>query len=165
MDVLNQSQLQKIMEQKIRQLLEKSSEEIMDEFKTYVQRFVYDNHGKNSVYRNDDNKFIDSWDWTDIKKKALELSTEMFLNWEKMDSHTSRFGKYGIHGSTVGGMWKPDARPYMDAILDKAISSDAAISVYRRQQYWKMFTKDMFQGGKLKKILDRNAKALGLTVG
>jgi len=164
MDISNQSQLEKVMEMKVRQLLEKSSVEVMDEFKTYVKRYVYDNHGKNVMYRNDDNKFIDSWDWTDIKKKALELSKEMFLNWQKMDSDPSRFGKYGIHGSTVGGMWKPDARPYMDAILDKPISSYAPISVYRRQQYWKMFTKDMFQGGKFKKILDKNAKALGLTI-
>lgn len=163
-DISNQLQMKKALESAIEKVLEESANDIMAQFKVYIQKYVYENHGKNSVYRNDDNKFIDSWDWTDIKKTAYSMSKEMFLDWEKMESHPSRFGKYGIHGSTVGGIWQPDARPYMDAILNKPISSDAPISVYRRQTYWTMFIKDMFQGGELKKILDRNAKRHGLHV-
>ena len=154
--------MKNVLEKKIEQLLENSANEIIDEFKNYVIRFVYENHKKPTVYENPNGReFLDNWEWSKIKKVGLEMSKEMFFNWKNISNDPDRFGLYGIHGSMITG-WDRDARRFMPEILDKKISSSARISVIRPQTYWKMFIRDMFQGGQLKKIIDKNARKLGL---
>ena len=153
--ISNPEQLKKIMEQKLTLVLNNAAEEILEEFKDYVQKYVYDNHGDNSVYDNPKGQeFKNNWEWTPIRKQALELSKTMFFNWEELSNRPDYFkddpynGKvYGIHGSMVRDEDR-DVRKYLPAILDKPLASSSGISVFRPQQYWKMFTQDMFNGGK-----------------
>lgn len=167
--ISSQSQLQKIMEQKLINVLNDSADEILEEFKEYVQKYVYDNHGQNSVYKNPNGQeFKENWEWTAIKKKAFELSKTMFFDWENLSNEPDYFsdspynGKvYGIHGSMVRERDR-DVRKYLPEILNRRLSSRSPVSVFRPQQYWKVFISVMFNAGKISKIIEKHAKKHGL---
>jgi len=92
----------------------------------------------------------------------------MFFNWEEISNEPDYFsdnpygGKiYGIHGSMVRDRDR-DVRKYMPEILNRRYSSRSPVSVFRPQQYWKVFVSVMFQGGKLSRILEKHANKQGL---
>lgn len=151
------------MREKLERVLNGASEEILKEFRTYIVEFVYENHKKPTVYKNPNGReFLENWEWTALKKSVLEMSKEMFFNCEKVSNEPDFFGFYGIHGSMDKNFDGRDTPQYLPEILNRKMSSSSPISVYRPQQYWNMFIKDMFTGGKLKKIIDKHAKRHGL---
>lgn len=164
MVINNPQQLQSAMERAVRRMLDSASKEILEEFKEeYIQKYVYDSHGKNKVYQNPNGQeFKESWEWTGIQKLSDELVTTMWYNYSKMSTNPGAFGLVGIHGSNVEG-WSPDERPYLAETLDKTgYSSSLWVSVKRPVAYWQKFIQDMFNAGKLQKILEKHARANGL---
>ncbi len=151
-----------------------STKEILEKFKQdYIQKYVYDGHEPNKVYHNPKGQeFKEAWEWEDIKKSATQISSTMFYNWKKMSLNTHAFegGEFGgigigIHGSEVGG-WDTDERPYLAETLNKTgYSSSLWVSVDRAYAYWQEFINKFVNGGELKRLVDKNAKKHGLTLG
>ena len=163
MDVNKSSLLQQILEQKLELVLNGATDEILKEFQKYVVEFVYENHGKPTVYKNPNGReFLENWEWTKLKKSALSMSKEMFFNYEKVSNEPDFFGFYGIHGSMDKNYPGKDTPQYLPEILNRKISSSSPISPQRKGEYWNLFIKDMFAGGRLKKIIDKHAKKHGL---
>lgn len=150
-----------------------STKEILEKFKEdYIQKYVYDSHEPNKVYHNPKGQeFKEAWEWEDIKKSATQISSTMFYNWKKMSNLPAAFtnGKddftIGIHGSNVGS-WDSDERPYLMETLDKTgYSSSLWVSVDRAYAYWQEFINKFVNGGELKRVVDKNAKKHGLSLG
>jgi hypothetical protein len=154
-------QLNLIMEQKVRTVLEKSSKEILQLFKEKYMTYVYDQHGENAEYSNPNGKeFENSWEWKTIEKKSNELITEMWSNPALMSHNANAFSWVGIHGSSFGS--PDDVREFMPAILDKNMSSSLPVSVYRPTRFWNKFVEDYVRGDGLKKIIDKHCINEGL---
>jgi hypothetical protein len=163
MDIFNDVQLQQILEQKARNVLEKSSKEILKMFKDeYVQKYVYDSHGDNKEY-SETLEFKESWVFTNIEKKANELVTTMFSNPALMSFNPTEYSTVGTHGSTFGN--PNDVRPYLSEILDKNLSSSLYVSVFRSTRYWNKFLEDHIYGDGLRNIFNKHCLAEGLTPG
>lgn len=161
MDIISEQQLNQILEQKIRSVLKNASKEILEEFKqNYIIPYVYKNHGENKEYE-PTMEFENSWEWTNIEKKAGELVSEMWSNPGKMNFNPTAYSDVGEHGSTFG---KPnDVRMYMDEILNKDLSSSLHTSVYRPEQYWDEFLSQFVEGGKLQALINKHCLSEGLT--
>lgn len=155
-------------------VIRETTKEVLKDFKEdYIQKYVYDDHEPNKVYHNPKGQeFKNAWEWEDIKKSANTISSTMFYNWKKMSLNTHAFesGEFGgvgigIHGSEVGG-WDTDERSYLAETLNKSgFSSGLWVSVDRKEgQYWNRFISEYVQSGKLKRVIDKHAKANGLTI-
>lgn len=176
--IYNLGQIQREMEKIAELVIRDSTKEILEKFKEdYIQKYVYDSHEPNKVYHNPKGQeFKEAWEWEDIKKSATQISSTMFYNWKKMSNipHYFMGGDYsgfgggieiGIHGSNVGS-WDSDERPYLAETLDKTgYSSSLWVSVDRAYAYWQEFINKFVNGGELKRVVDKNAKKHGLTLG
>lgn len=151
-----------------------TTREVLAKFKLdYVKKYVYDSHPAPTVYNNPekDSTFMETWEWTSIKKSAGEISTRMFNNYGKMNLNKDKYPLFkdhsvGIHGSSGFDGWEEDARPYMAEILNKkGFSSNLPISVFRPISYWDKFIEDYLKSGELERIIKKYAKKYGLTIG
>jgi hypothetical protein len=167
--ITSQIELLGYMENIMRIIIEKSTDELMDRFKEYIDLYVYKSHGVNKIYSNNDKKFIDSWEWSGIKKNGNALITELAMNPEKMDFDPYAFESVssagvGIHGSYKYKDWPRDMRESMDVILNKRMASSLFVSVGRPIPYWDKFISDYISGGKIREIIKKNAVGQGLTI-
>jgi hypothetical protein len=142
-----------LVEQRAREAIEGASKEILEIFKKdYVQKMVYDSHGKNVRYYADTGRptgeFKDAWEWTPIERNINSLVTELFYNPELMSFDASKF----LHGSKYGD--PQDATGDLDVILNKAgRSSSLWLSVDRPVAYFDEFIREIFDSGEMKRIL------------
>jgi hypothetical protein len=171
--VYNIGDIQKAMVMVAELVIEDVSKELLDKFKKdYVQKYVYDSHGENSVYENPHgNEFMEAWMWDDLQKSATGVSKKMFYNWTTMGLNAYAFGygnpdavNTGIHASNVDG-WDMDERKYLMETLDKSgPSSKLWVSVKRPGGYWQTFINDYISGGKLRNMVAKYAKMRGLEI-
>lgn len=162
--ITHKGELITLMEKLIRNVMEESSEEILEIFKKeYIEKFAYAK-GKPVMYPTTF-EFRDSWIWGDIKKHADTLVMEMFNDWERMPSLSRRATPPFIHTTFTSSdtIWDDDSRPHLASILDNSPISTAFLTGNRVGGYWTKFIRAMFTSGKLKRIIDKNAKAKGIT--
>jgi hypothetical protein len=149
------------MQEKAMRAIEDATKEILKEFReNYIRKFVYEGHKSNVRYHNDTKKptyqFLNAWKWTEIKRATNSLVTELFYNPDMLGFDSSTF----LHGSIYS---RPnDVRETLMDILNKSgRSSSLWLSVSRNTPYWDRFLEDMFNGGKLERILTKHFKNLG----
>lgn len=166
--IYNLGQIQKEMEKIAELVIIDSTKEILEIFKEDYIKGVYKNNP--SVYSNDGVKFFDAWEWENITKMASAISTTMFYNDKKTSSVPNAFDDmddlpyygYGIHGSEH---WRTsDVRDLMPAIMNEDAKSSHPITYDRPYKYWDKFISEFVNGGKLKSLVDKNAKKHGLTI-
>ncbi len=152
-DITSLSELNLLMESVLKELLQKISKDVLKDFKEkYIQKYIYDLNYPNATYKNDGVKFIDVWDFDEPKKLANSMVTEMKGDWTKMKSMDTLF----IHSSY--SPFGEDSRQDLERYLNKNGGDP-----YRNSKpYWNIFKTEYVNGGGLKKVVDRNAKALGL---
>lgn len=169
----NLSGIEKELESLAIKIIGDTTKEVLAKFKLdYVKRYIYDSHPPPTVYDNPEKNstFMETWEWTSIKKSAGEISTRMFNNYGKMNLNKDKYPLFkdhsvGIHGSIGFEGWDEDARPYMAEILNKkGFSSNLPISISRPVSYWDEFIKDYLHSGMLDRIIQRHAKRYGLTI-
>jgi hypothetical protein len=147
------------MEKLVIEALSDATEEILDLFKkSYLKRYVYDSHGKNVSYHDGSGKptyeFLESWEWSQIKKATNSLVTELGYHPEKMSFDMDTF----LHGSRYSS--PNDVRENFPAVLEGKQSS-LWLSVNRPIKFWQQFIADLFSGGKLDQIITKHFVSRG----
>jgi hypothetical protein len=141
--------------------LEAASEEILEIFKRkYVEKYIYNSHGKNSIYHAGSGKpsyeFRDAWRFTELRKQLNIISTELWYNPGRLEFDMDTF-KHGSLYSTP-----PDSRASLMDILNKSgYSSSLWLSVSRSVPYWDKFLEDAFSGGLLNKVITKHFTSRG----
>lgn len=170
--ITNITGIKEVLEQKARIIIKKTTDEVLERFKGYIQEHVYDGHEPNEIYYNPrGQEFKEAWDWTPIKKEVDMLVTRMWYDWSEMSNIPDFFIKgknggisVGIHGSKVGD-WDSDERPYLAEVLNKTEpSSSLWISVGRKKAYWNEFIDDFIKGGELGRIIKKHAISEGFEI-
>lgn len=160
--VTNSSQITKILEDATRRLMEGASKEILERFKTYVEKYAYIDGTPVSYPRGFE--FRDAWTWSDIKKSAKSLTMEMFNDWAEMQMSSPRGKPPFIHTTFAkNSSWPSDSRPYMASYLEN-LNKDVFLTGGRKGKYWSTFVKKELDSGKLQKIINKHAKANGFAV-
>jgi len=165
-------QLDAMMKDILEKVFEKVSDSVLKKFQIeYLKKIAYrgyENYSGNSVYKNDspDNSFFNSWEWSEIKFSANEITRTMWYNWQKMNMDSNAFGtNIGIHSSLVKG-WDVDERSYLAETLNKsAPSSSLPMSVPRPGAYWDDFIRDYVTSNKLKQEFDKAFADFGIRAG
>lgn len=146
----------------VRKAIEQTTEKVLDLFqKKYLMKFAYYAGGNNTRYHDETGEptweFYKAWDWTPIRKKINSLVTELWY-----DSSDVNYEPVGFaHGSKYSN--PHDVSENLPAILEGK-QSRLWMSVPRRGKFWQEFIADMFDGGKLDKMLRAELKAAGLTI-
>jgi hypothetical protein len=170
--IITIGQVEKEMEKIARRAIENITKRVLEDFKKdYIQKYVYDSHPSNKVYKNPrGQEFKEAWNWTPIKTSLTELTSTMWYDYSKMTTIPNYFisGKnggisIGIHGSEVGG-WDTDERPYlMDTLNKVGYSSSLWVSVARTHAYWNEFINNYVYNGTLRRIINEEFSKLGIT--
>jgi uncharacterized phage-associated protein len=163
MDIRSEQELIAIMEQKAGEAMEAAADEIHELFqREYVLKHVYDSHGGNMVYHagmgQPTLEFMEAWVWTPLRKEASRLVKEMWYNPSTMSFNIDTF----LHGSKYSRPENVKAS-LMDILNKKGYSSSLWLSVYRPIAYWDKFISDMFDNGKLERILSKHFLEKGFT--
>ena len=170
----NVGQIQREMELIAVKLFQNVSEKILMDFQGYVKG-VYKK--KPTVYSNPGTKMFEAWEWDEIKRNATEISRKMVYNPDLLqsksvvpsfnDNPASRYSDFGIHGSKH---WDgtEDVRDIMPDIMNsepgEAYWSTHPMTYQRPYKFWDKFIQDYVNGGKLKNVIDKEARNLGLTI-
>lgn len=158
--ISNLAELEKAIELAARKTMEDASKEILHIFKEeYIEKMVYKVAPK--VYKNPGGQeFKHAWEWTDIKRVADTLEMVMAGEYGGMSMDEEKY----IHSSY--SPWGLDSRFFLERVLNKdGRSSSHPMSRKDGDAYWDNFIKDMLGSGKLKKIVDKHARANGFAPG
>ncbi len=141
------------MEKLATEALKEASEEVIEIFKTkYIMGYAYIENPKQ--YRRTF-EFREAWEFTDLKKQANYILTELWYNSSKLKTFDP---ENFIHGSKYSS--PQDVRDNLPAILEGKRSS-LWLSVDRKGKFWKEFIKAMFDSGELDKILTKHFSKRG----
>ena len=145
------------MEKLATEAVEEATKEILDIFKReYVLKYVYIDNPREYERTNE---FLNSFEWTTLRKISNVIVTEMFYNPDNLPTFNADKFQHGSRFSTP-----EDVRDNLMHILNKkGYSSSLWLSVYRDTPYWDEFIKDMFSGGELDKIITKHFVAKGFS--
>jgi len=174
----NTSEIDKILETLTRQLLERVSKEVLEDFlRDYIEEQVY-GVNKPKVYSSPKgSQFRDIWDFSEVKKFSNHLETLMEGDWTKLSTPSA--SNPFAHGSYSPSFPK-DTRQILERLLNmdgrtpnqyrpdgrlKWISNEDGDGGTARDSkpYWDNFKKDYVKSGRLQRVIDKHAKALGFT--
>ncbi|MCK5342478.1 MAG: hypothetical protein KAR20_03690 [Candidatus Heimdallarchaeota archaeon] len=154
--VTNPTELSRLIESAARRVMESAAKEILSVFKNqYVRKYAYV-QGPTQYHNPNGQEFLEAWEWDEIKKVSGMLSMTMFNNWMKMTPGSRAAGDF-VH-SSYSKSYPDDTREYLAQWLDELKSP---ISGHRTGKYWVKFISEMLESGKLKRIIDKHARANG----
>jgi len=158
-EIKNLLDIDAIMESRARETMDAASKEILKEFLKYVVEYVYDydSHAEES------GSFAKSWEWSEIKKSSKSLVMEMFSDPMKMGAPDPRAEYPYRHTTFMTVGWHDDARPFLAETFDGTKFKNWIGSGNRAGGYWTKFINEQLNSGGLKKIIDKHARANGLT--
>ena len=159
-DIRSEGQLRAAFEKDIEKALNKVTVEVLKIFQNeFIRKYAYYNEGKNKNYYDKTGEpsweFYKAWQWTSLKKMINSLVTELWYNPAGVEFEMSKFK----HGSKFSSPVNVSAN--MPAILEGKQSS-LWMSVPRKGKFWELFIEEMFDGGKLEKILIQKFQEVGL---
>ena len=156
--ISNDGELNDIMENAARSLMQDISEEILAIFTDeYVRKYAYV-YGPTKYHNPKGQEFLNAWEWTEIQRMADTLVTTMFNNPEKMTVGV-RDGRY-IHSSYTGS-WPEDTREMLPEYLDGMPISKIIHPGDRAGGYWTRFMKSFYNTSKMKRLIRKHAKKYG----
>jgi len=156
--VRNASDLDRVVEKATRSLMEDLSEEVLALFTDkYVRRYAYV-YGPTKYHNPRGQEFLNAWEWTEIQQLADTLVTTMWNNPVLMTPGV-RDGRF-IH-SSYSGSWPEDTRDMLPEYLDGQPISSIIHPGDRAGGYWSKFIKEIYNSGKLKRIINKHAKRYG----
>ncbi len=136
------------MEQATQKALEAITKEVLKLFKEeYIDKIAYI---KNPQQYERTGEFREAWDFTEIKKQIMTLSTELWYDPSKLKTFNVEKYQHGSIYSTPN-----DVRETLPAILEGKQSS-LWLSVSRTIKFWDWFVNAMISGGQLEKIITKH---------
>ena len=167
MDIGNASELDALMRKIARELLEAVAKEVLEDFKEYVQRYVYDVN-KDPIEYQRTMEFKEAWGFSEILSFADYLETTMKIDPFSMSSHATTYNGVDVRESlaailnndTDGFDYNGDGRYHGAGRYD----SSHWASRKSGAPYWDIFWSEYVEGGKLDFVVGKHARGLGLTV-
>ena len=161
MDIVSDVQLKVVMNGILSDVIGRVSDRLLEELKKKIKSDVYMSHKKNSIYPSfseSNSGFYNSFKWTEIKKSLVNLTREMFYDWQSLRSPPSGFYRY----ESASKDWPRDTREKLAEYLNRNGSTDIWISTDNRIAYWDDFKKDILDSGKIWNIFDQEFKSHGV---
>lgn len=162
-DILSEAELRKVLEEKLREAFKLITQEVYQIFMDkYVIKYVYGGHGANVAYydftREPTGQFANAWEWSEFRKVSDRFFQELWYNYETMDVDEDTY----LHGSNYWS--QTDMRKELPRIFDELIFPNFSLTVERKDPFWTTFIEDMFNSGKLKKIMNKHFLSIGCYV-
>jgi hypothetical protein len=158
--IINDAQLNGILEGVARDLLLRVSKEILDDFKRdFIEKQIYDVNPSPTVYKNPSSsaQFRNIWGWSEVEKLADSLFMEMKGDYTKLNSIADLY----VHSSY--SPFGADTTTYLEKLLNQSGRTSHEWSRDSRP-YWDNFLSEYVSGGKMKRVIDKHAKAFGFVV-
>jgi hypothetical protein len=143
-------------------IISRVSKKVLKQLQDNIIEHVYKSHPGNKVYFDGSRKptmeFFNAWKWAELEKTVTGVCRELFYSWQDMGVNEG-----GYKHSSVSANWPIDTRMQLADYLNvDGYDSSLWISV-KREPYFNITIKELFEDGLLDKWFDQEAKKIGFT--